>query len=50
MEQENEVLRRAAAHLSQGEPVGRTMYSPVRELAGDGVAVTVACRVLKLAR
>ena len=26
------------------------MYPLVRELAGDGIPVTVACRVLKLAR
>ncbi|QXT62463.1 IS3 family transposase [Tessaracoccus palaemonis] len=49
LEQENEVLRRAAAYLSQ-EPVGKMMYPLVRELAGDGIPVTVACRVLKLAR
>ncbi|MEU7428054.1 IS3 family transposase [Streptomyces sp. NPDC040750] len=41
LEQENEV-RRAAA--------GKRIYPLVKELAGDGVPVTVTCRVLKLAR
>ncbi|MFC9248932.1 IS3 family transposase [Streptomyces sp. NPDC057136] len=49
LEQENEVLRRAAAYLSQAYLPKR--ISPlVRELAVDGVPVTVTCRVLKLAR
>ncbi len=50
LEQENEVLRRAAAHLSEGQSAGKTMYPLVRELAGDGIPVTVICRVLKIAR
>ncbi|MFJ1567254.1 IS3 family transposase [Streptomyces erythrochromogenes] len=49
LEQENEVLRRAAAYLSQAN-LPKRIYPLVRELAGDGVPVTVACRVLKLAR
>ncbi|MFF5279963.1 IS3 family transposase [Streptomyces sp. NPDC000133] len=49
LEQENEVLRRAAAYLSQ-ESSGKRIYPLVKELAGDGVPVTVTCRVLKLAR
>ncbi|WP_284304186.1 IS3 family transposase [Mobilicoccus caccae] len=49
LEQENEVLRRAAAYLSQ-EHLPKMMYPLVRELAGDGIPVTVTCRVLKIAR
>ncbi|MEV7995362.1 IS3 family transposase [Streptomyces sp. NPDC086077] len=53
LEQENEVLRRAAAYLSQ-EPAGKMMYPLVRELAATAaphrVPVTVTCRVLGLAR
>ncbi|MET9326000.1 IS3 family transposase [Tsukamurella sp. NPDC003166] len=49
LEQENEVLRRAAAYLSQ-EPAGKRFYPLVKELAADGIPVTVTCRVLKLAR
>jgi putative transposase len=50
LEQENEVLRRAAAYSVAGEPAGKMMYPLVRELAADGVPVTVTCRVLKIAR
>ncbi|MGW6971524.1 IS3 family transposase [Streptomyces sp. NPDC054952] len=49
LEQENEVLRRAAAYLSQAH-LPKRIYPFVKELAGDGVPVTVTCRVLKLAR
>ncbi|MFB6514201.1 IS3 family transposase [Streptomyces virginiae] len=49
LEQENEVLRRAAAYLA-GALAGKRIYPLVKELAGDGVPVTVTCRVLKLAR
>jgi hypothetical protein len=49
LEQENEVLRRAAAYLWQAILPGM-MYPLVRELAGDGIPVTVTCRVLKIAR
>ncbi|WP_228266482.1 IS3 family transposase [Ornithinimicrobium ciconiae] len=49
LEQENEVLRRAAAYLSQ-EHLPKMMYPLVRELAVDGIPVTVTCRVLKIAR
>ncbi|MEO8850318.1 MAG: IS3 family transposase [Allobranchiibius sp.] len=49
LEQENEVLRRAAAYLSQAN-LPKRFYPLVSELAGDGVPVTVACGVLKLAR
>ncbi|WP_420371868.1 IS3 family transposase [Ornithinimicrobium pratense] len=49
LEQENEVLRRAAAYLSQAN-LPKMMYPLVRELAGDGIPVTVTCRVLNLAR
>ena len=33
-----------------GEPAGKMMYPLVRELAADGIPVTVTCRVLKIAR
>src|SRR5690606_39432376 len=33
-----------------GEPAGKMMYPLVRELAEDGIPVTVTCRVLKIAR
>ncbi|WP_460850419.1 IS3 family transposase, partial [Nocardioides ultimimeridianus] len=49
LEQENEVLRRAAAYLSQAN-LPKMMYPLVRELAVDGIPVTVTCRVLKIAR
>ncbi|MGO4258967.1 IS3 family transposase [Marmoricola sp. RAF53] len=49
LEQENEVLRRAAAYLSQAN-LPKMIYPLVRELAVDGVPVTVTCRVLKIAR
>ncbi|MFH9044931.1 IS3 family transposase [Streptomyces sp. NPDC017966] len=49
LEQENEVLRRAAAYLSQAH-LPKRIYPLVRELAVDGVPVTVTCRVLQLAR
>ena len=44
------MLRHAAAYLSQGELAGKMMFPLVRELAVDGVPVTVTCRVLKLCR
>ncbi|WP_282828229.1 IS3 family transposase [Gulosibacter sediminis] len=49
LEQENEVLRRAAAYLSQAN-LPKRYYPLVKELAADGIPVTVTCRVLKLAR
>ncbi|WP_144998402.1 IS3 family transposase [Kocuria marina] len=49
LEQENEVLRRAAAYLSQAN-LPKMMYPLVRELAADGIPVAVTCRVLKIAR
>ncbi|WP_124341879.1 IS3 family transposase [Cellulomonas algicola] len=49
LEQENEVLRRAAAYLSQAQ-LPKRLYPLVSELAADGVPVAVTCRVLKLAR
>ncbi|MFE2297386.1 IS3 family transposase [Streptomyces sp. NPDC059445] len=49
LEQENEVLRRAAAYLSQAH-LPKMIYPLVKELARDGMPVTVTCRVLKLAR
>ncbi|QWC84176.1 IS3 family transposase [Nocardioidaceae bacterium] len=49
LEQENEVLRRAAAYLSQAN-LPKMMYPLVRELATEGIPVAVTCRVLKLAR
>ncbi|MGV0627837.1 IS3 family transposase [Mycolicibacter minnesotensis] len=49
LEQENEVLRRATAYLSQAN-LPKRLYPLVRELADDGIPVVVTCRVLKLAR
>ncbi|MFD9293271.1 IS3 family transposase [Streptomyces sp. NPDC060030] len=53
LEQENEVLRRAAAYLAQAN-LPKMMYPLVRELAAAAaphrVPVAVTCRVLKLAR
>ncbi|MBS2937069.1 IS3 family transposase [Nocardioides sp. J2M5] len=49
LEQENEVLRRAAAYLSQAH-LPKMMYPLVRELAADGIPVAVTCRVLRIAR
>ncbi|MBF6229080.1 IS3 family transposase [Nocardia abscessus] len=49
LEQENEVLKRAAAYFAQAT-LPKMTYPLVRELAADGIPVTVTCRVLKLAR
>ncbi|WP_432164670.1 IS3 family transposase [Streptomyces sp. bgisy031] len=49
LEQENEVLRRAAAYLSQAN-LPKRIYPLVRELSTGGIPVTVTCRVLQLAR
>ncbi|WP_085997851.1 IS3 family transposase [Nocardia jiangxiensis] len=49
LEQENEVLKRAAAYLSQAN-LPKMIYPLVRELAADGIPVAVTCRVLGLAR
>ncbi|MCY7287381.1 MAG: IS3 family transposase [Cryobacterium sp.] len=49
LEQENEVLRRAAAYSSQAN-LPKRFYPLVTELAGDRIPVAVTCRVLKLAR
>ncbi|MEU7617712.1 IS3 family transposase [Micromonospora rifamycinica] len=50
LEQENEVLRRAAAYLSQANLPGKGLYPLVNELAADGIPVAVTCRVLSTAR
>ncbi|MGO2633504.1 MAG: IS3 family transposase [Galactobacter sp.] len=49
LEQENEVLRRAAAYFAQAH-LPKRLYPLVSELAVDGIPVVVSCRVLKLAR
>ncbi|WP_156677391.1 MULTISPECIES: IS3 family transposase [Nocardia] len=49
LEQENEVLRRAAAYLSQAN-LPKMIYPLVRELAADGIPVAVTCRFLNIAR
>src|SRR5699024_2762536 len=36
--------------LVAGEPAGKMIYPLARELADDGIPVTVTCRVLKIAR
>lgn len=50
LEQENEVLRRVAAYLSQANLPQKRGFPVVTGLAADGVPVTVSCRVLKLCR
>jgi hypothetical protein len=51
LEQEDEVLRRTAAYLGQASlPRRRVIYPLVRGLAGDGIPVTVSCRILGFAR
>ncbi|WP_206447218.1 IS3 family transposase [Agrococcus sp. KRD186] len=49
LEQENEVLRRAAAYFAQAH-LPKRYYPLVTELAASGIPVTVTCRVLKLSR
>ncbi|WP_157233510.1 IS3 family transposase [Kibdelosporangium phytohabitans] len=49
LEQENEVLRRATAYLSQAN-LPKRLYPLVNELAADGIPVAVTCRVLNIAR
>ncbi|WP_260853672.1 IS3 family transposase [Kocuria palustris] len=49
LEQENEVLRRAAAYLSQAN-LPKRFYPLVSEIAADGIPVAVSLRVLKLSR
>ena len=50
LEQENEVLRRATAYLSQANLPGKRLYPLVTELAADGVPVAVTCRLVQLSR
>ncbi|MGP6172523.1 IS3 family transposase [Microbacterium sp. A196] len=45
LEQENEILRRAAAYLSQGV-TPQMMFPLVLDLAADRIPITVTCRVL----
>ncbi|MFD6691030.1 IS3 family transposase [Streptomyces bacillaris] len=49
LEQENEVLRRAAAYFSQAH-LPKMIYPLVRELAAENIPVAVTCRVLGIAR
>ncbi|MEV4314732.1 IS3 family transposase [Actinocrispum sp. NPDC049592] len=49
LEQENEVLRRATAYLSQAN-LPKRLYPLVSELAADGIPVAVTCRALNIAR
>ncbi len=48
LEMENEILKRAAAFLREGECAPKMTFRLVRELAADGVPVAVACRVLRV--
>jgi hypothetical protein len=48
LEQESEILRRAAARAGECPP--KVIFPLVRELADDGVPVAVACRVLNISR
>lgn len=50
LEQENEVLRRAAAYLSQSNLPGKGHTRELRELAADGIPISVSLRVLRLSR
>ena len=45
LEQENEILRRAAAYLRPGDRP-KMSYPLVLDLAADGIPVAVTCRVL----
>ncbi|WP_429462712.1 IS3 family transposase [Microbacterium sp. ZKA21] len=45
LEQENEILRRAAAYLSQASPP-QMMFPLVLDLAADRIPIAVTCRVL----
>jgi hypothetical protein len=45
LEQENEILRRAAAFVARDLST-KMRYPLVRDLAADGIPVTVTCRVL----
>ncbi|NWL31652.1 IS3 family transposase [Paenarthrobacter nitroguajacolicus] len=49
LEQENEILRRAAAYLARDINPKMT-YPLVTDLAADGVPVAVTCRVLKFSK
>ncbi|MFB9663867.1 IS3 family transposase [Curtobacterium citreum] len=49
LEQENEILRRAAAYFAQS-PAPKMTYPLVLELADDRIPVAVACRVLGLSK
>ncbi|WP_239557072.1 IS3 family transposase [Brevibacterium luteolum] len=49
LEQELEVMRRAAAYFGQSDSV-KMKYPLVRDLAAAGIPVAVTCRVLKIAR
>lgn len=49
LEPENEVLRRASAHMSQANLPGKSLPL-VSELGDDGIPVAVSLRVLKLSR
>ena len=50
LEQEVEVFAACGRVFVAGASAGKMMYPLVSELAGDGIPVTVSCRVLQLSR
>ena len=45
---EVEILKRASAYFAREKRPPKMIYPVVRELAGDGIPVATACRVLQV--